>query len=87
MTNLSLRGILDILDDYQVTLRKNGETIEWKYNYEDNTAWKILIVMDEIRGPGLIDDEATELTSTWSSSKIDGLIGDIESTLDAIIGV
>lgn len=50
MTNLSLRGILDILDEYQVTLRKVSNTIEWKYNYEDNTAWRVLFVLDELRG-------------------------------------
>jgi len=50
MINLSLRGLLDILDEYQVTLRKVSNAIEWKYNYEDNTAWRVLFVLDELRG-------------------------------------
>jgi len=60
--NLSLRGVLDILDEYQVTLRKNNNYIEWKYNYEPNTAWKVLVVLDELRGAEVeLDTNETHL--------------------------
>jgi hypothetical protein len=64
MTNLSLRGILDILDEYQVSLRKNSNTIEWKYNYEDNTAWRVLFVLDELRGAE-VQLDANETHLIW----------------------
>ena len=38
-------------------------------------------------GGDVINDSVTALDTTWSSSKIDGIVGDIETALDTILGV
>lgn len=37
-------------------------------------------------GAGLIDDLSISLSKTWSSSKLNSILGDIETALDTIIG-
>lgn len=62
-------------------------TTDGKSYIYDGDSWEI-IAQDGTGGSGgdVIDDAATALDTTWSSSKIDGLLGDVEAALDAIIG-
>lgn len=85
MTVVAESGVVCISVVYE-----NGDEIStWNIPYDIEAKPGINpIVPDQPPVSGSqIDDSVVSATKTWSSKKIDGLIGDTESALDAIIEI